>query len=512
MTNRFNREAISVFLFFLLIITAVAFLAARWKRPGLSNGLEEWGLAGRRFGTLITWFLLGGDLFTAYTMIAVPGLVYGTGAPGFFALPYTTITLTFAYLTMPRLWAVCRKHGYVTVADFVRGRYGNRPLALAIATTGILATIPYIALQLIGIQVSISALGLTGAGWIGKLPIIAAFVILAGYTYWGGLRAPASIAFIKDTMLYVVVVSAVIWLPIKLGGYAQIFKAAGKALAEKPHPGFLLLQPGQHLPYATLILGSALALFLYPHSVTAILSSSSATAIKRNAALLPAFTLMLGMIALLGYGALAAGIKVSSPNNVIPALFVAIFPPWFAGFCFAALVVGALVPAAIMSIAAANLFTRNILSEFLPSGVNQQKEAPVAKIVSVVLNFGALAFVLLLPTEFATNLQLLGGIWITQTFPAIVIGLFARWFHPLALLFGWGSGMGLGTVLVMSQHLSPVFVFNVAGIKITAYVAIYALVVNLSFALILTLGLNAFGLRSRVDATRPEDYAGDTKN
>ena len=124
MTSRFDSTAVAVFLFFLIVITVISFLASRWKR-GDSSKLEEWGLAGRRFGTLITWFLLGGDLFTAYTMIAVPGLVYGTGALGFFALPYTTITLSFAYVTMPRLWAVCRKHHYVTAADFVRGRYGS---------------------------------------------------------------------------------------------------------------------------------------------------------------------------------------------------------------------------------------------------------------------------------------------------------------------------------------------------------------------------------------------------
>src|SRR6202140_4279640 len=143
-----NWTALSVFLALFALVTVLGFFASRWRRGDLDQ-LHEWGLAGRRFGTLITWFLLGGDLFTAYTMIAVPGLVYGTGALGFFALPYTTITLSFAYITMPRLWAVSRKHHYVTAADFVHGRYGNRILALAIAVTGILATLPYIALQLI---------------------------------------------------------------------------------------------------------------------------------------------------------------------------------------------------------------------------------------------------------------------------------------------------------------------------------------------------------------------------
>jgi solute:Na+ symporter, SSS family len=505
MTSHFDWTAVAVFLFFLIVITVIAFLASRWKR-GDSSKLEEWGLAGRRFGTLITWFLLGGDLFTAYTMIAVPGLVYGTGALGFFALPYTTITLSFAYVTMPRLWAVCRKHHYVTAADFVRGRYGSRTLALAIAVTGILATLPYIALQLIGIQVSIAALGITGPRWIGQLPLIIAFLTLATCTYIGGLRAPASIAFIKDTMVYIVVLAATIYLPMKLGGYAHIFQAAGKALLERPHPASLLLQPGQHLPFATLIVGSAIALFLYPHSVTGILSSSSENAIKRNAALLPVFTLMLGMIALLGYGALAVGVTVSSSNYVIPALFLKIFPPWFVGFCFASIVVGALVPAAIMSIAAANLFTRNIYREFLARDINQQRETSVAKMVSVILSFGALAFVLFLPTEYATNLQLLGGVWIIQTFPAIIIGLFTGWFKPFALIFGWAAGMAIGTVMVMFQHLSPIFTVQLRNIRFASYAAVDALVVNLMFAFVLTFLLNSVRYAARVDETHFDDY------
>src|SRR5215468_12703578 len=153
-----NWVALSVFIFFFAVVTVLGFVAARWRRGNLDQ-LHEWGLAGRRFGTLVTWFLLGGDLYTAYTFIAVPALVYGAGALGFFAMPYTIITYPFVFVVMPRLWSVSHKHGYITAADFVRGRFGSGVLALAIALTGILATMPYIALQLVGIQVVIAATG-----------------------------------------------------------------------------------------------------------------------------------------------------------------------------------------------------------------------------------------------------------------------------------------------------------------------------------------------------------------
>src|SRR5579875_3346829 len=145
----YDVTELTVFIVLVGAVMAAGFIASRWRRGDLSL-LEEWGLAGRRFGTLITWFLLGGDLYTAYTFIAVPALVFGAGALGFFAVPYTILIYPFAFVVLPRLWAVARRHGYITAADFVKGRFDSRWLALAVAVTGILATMPYIALQLVG--------------------------------------------------------------------------------------------------------------------------------------------------------------------------------------------------------------------------------------------------------------------------------------------------------------------------------------------------------------------------
>src|SRR5271155_2722504 len=163
MFDHLNVVATAVFVFFFGLVSALGFVAARWKAADLGQ-INEWGLGGRRFGRWITWFLLGGDLYTAYTVIAIPAVVFAVGAYGFFAVPYTIVIYPFLYLTMPRLWAVSRKHGYMTAADFVLGRYGNGWLELAIALTGILATMPYIALQLVGLEKVILALGIKGQG------------------------------------------------------------------------------------------------------------------------------------------------------------------------------------------------------------------------------------------------------------------------------------------------------------------------------------------------------------
>jgi len=195
-----NLIAIGIFVFFFALITIVGFWAVYWRKAPL-NTLHEWGLAGRRSGTFISWFLIGGDVYTAYTFIAVPGLLFGAGALGFFAVPYTIIVYPILFLIFPRLWFECKRNGFVTSSDFVRACYGSPQLALMMALTGIVATMPYIALQLIGIQVVIAGLGIHTQGLGGDIPLIIAFLILAAFTYTSGLRAPTLIAVIKDTMI-----------------------------------------------------------------------------------------------------------------------------------------------------------------------------------------------------------------------------------------------------------------------------------------------------------------------
>jgi solute:Na+ symporter, SSS family len=481
MADQIDWIALTIFLFFFLLVTVMGFFAARWKSGPVSAHLDEWGLGGRQFGTWITWFLVGGDFYTAYTVIAVPALVYAVGAYGFFALPYTIIVYPFVFLVMPLLWKVAHANGYVTAADVVHGAYGSRGLELAVAITGMVATMPYIALQLIGLGVVIKAIGLTG-----ELPLVAAFVILALYTYSSGLRAPALIAFVKDIMIYIVVLVAVVVVPAKLGGYAAVFTAAGDAFATKGGATGLLLKPSQILPYATLAFGSALAAFMYPHTLTGIFASKSADTIRKNAVLLPAYTLLLGLIALLGYMAYAANIKVTSNNDVVPTLFKVLFPSWFAGFAFSAIGIGALVPAAVMSIGAANLFTRNVWKSYVDPQITHAGEAAVAKIASLVVKVGALTFILFLPTQYALDLQLLGGLWILQTFPALVFTLFTRWFRAEGLLLGWASGILWGSWTAWSNGLKPLASIEFGGVSYSFYVGLGALILNVVVAAIVT--------------------------
>ncbi len=509
-----NWIALSIFVAMFGFISWLGFAAARWRKGDLDL-LHEWGLGGRRFGTLITWFLVGGDVYTAYTFIAVPALAFGAGAVAFFAVPYTIIIYPILFLVFRRLWHVCKNHGYITAGDFVRGRFGNRWLALAVSIAGIVATMPYIALQLLGIQVVIGALGISGTGLAADLPLIIAFTVLAAFTYSSGLRAPASIAIVKDVLIYITALAAVIVIPIELGGFGKIFSAV-------PAQKLLLAVPGPHTTgaysaYATLALGSALALFLYPHSLTGILSASSGRAIRRNAAMLPGYTFMLGLLALFGFFVIAAGVdklpeyaggfKQFGNNFAVPALLLHSFPSWFVGIAFAAIGIGALVPAAIMSIAAANLYTRNIHREFINKNPTDKQEAHVAKLASLIVKFGALVFILFVPTKYAINLQLLGGIWIIQTLPPVMLGVYTRWFNDWALLAGWAAGTFAGTSMAVATHLTPTYPLALGGHAFPGYTAVFTLLLNLGVAIVLTPLFNAMsGRRAPIDETVAADY------
>src|SRR4051794_18792491 len=526
-----NTTELIVFCALFLLVTVLGFVAARWRRPDTLEHLDEWGLGGRNFGPWITWFLLGGDLYTAYTFVAVPALVYGAGATGFFAVPYTIVVYPMVFLVAPRLWSVSHRHGYVTPADFVRGRHGSSTLALVIAVTGIVATMPYIALQLVGIEAVIKAIGIDGS-W----PLWIAFAVLALYTYQSGLRAPALIAFVKDTLIYLVVIVAVIYTPTKLGGGGDISAAADKKSAAPPPPPAgpsdgTLLASAATLGYSTLALGSAMALFLYPHSITSVLAARSRDTIKRNMAALPAYSFVLGLLALLGYMAIAAGVTPTTnplsgkpdSNTVVPLLFDKMFPDWFAGVAFAAIAIGALVPAAIMSIAAANLFTRNIFKEYINKDASPATEAKVSKIASLVVKFGALLVIIAIDPQFSIDLQLIGGVVILQTLPSIVFGLYTRWFHRWALLAGWAAGLiaGLWMLYDIANPLTGKAHFAGSQWALsrwgldttkTMYVGILAVAINILVAVVLTVLFRAVKAPAGEDATADADYhveAGD---
>lgn len=516
-----RQVEIGVFAVLLGAMLILGFAAARWRRPTSLHSLEEWGVGGRAFGNWVTWFLLGGSMYTAYTYIAVPALVYGVGAAGFFAVPFAIITAPMAYVISTRTWSVSHAHGFVTSAEFARARFGSRGLAALVAVTGITATLPYIAVQLVALQAMFKTLGVTG-----EWPLLVAVALASLCTFRSGLRAPALLSIAKDVLLLWLVLALVLLVAMS-GGWVAAFRGAGERFAADPSPASSLLLPaGGWIGYLTLVAGSALAIFAYPHALTGILAARDRATVQRNAAALPVYCLALGLVAMLGFFAIGQGVRPvgGDLNTVVPQLFHEVFPAWCAGIAYAAVGVAALIPAAVMSIAAANLFTRSIYREYLRPQATPQEEARVSRWVSLLAKFGALAFIMLLNPEFSIELQLIGGVIVLQTVPAVVLGLWTAWFHRWALAAGLLAGLGSGLLMmyaipqraadgrIVKAHFGGSNLplsqlgFDTRG---AVYAGLLALAVNLVVVVAVTIVLRALCVPPGVDTTHPDDYTAD---
>ncbi|MEU0390142.1 sodium:solute symporter family protein [Streptomyces chartreusis] len=479
-------------------------LARRFRRTDDLPSLENWALLDRKLKTVWTWLLLGGTIYTAYTFAAVPGLVYSDGASGFFALPYTVIVCPLAFFLLPRLWAVARQHGYVTVADFVHGRYGSPPLALAVALTGILATMPYLALQLLGVRAVLAVGGLYPRGATSDLIMFGLFAVLTVATYRHGLRTPTTLSALKGIAIFCSAFAVTALVLVRLDGPGNMLQRAAHRLAARgASDASLTLAPDQQSAFLTLALGSALALLMYPHVLTAAFAASGTETLRRASVALPAWAGVLGLFGMLGVGALAVGIRPppGRAEAAVPLLVEHLMSPLLAGLVLGVMTVGALVPAAVMSIAAASLFVRNVYVAYFHPTATPKRQVRVARWLSLTAQLGAVAFVYGARDQTAINLQLLGGIWILQTFPTVTVGLFTRWLHQRALLVGWATGMVTGTGLVVAQGFSSVVPFDLGGHDVEIYTGLAAVLLNVLVAVVLTPTFDRIGAPRGADAT-----------
>ena len=447
---------IVVFTLLFLLVSGMGFVAARWRAPNDMAHLDEWGLGGRSFGGWITWFLVGGDLYTAYTFVAVPALLFGAGAAGFFAVPYTIIIYP---LVLPGpgpalvgLAPARLRHPGRLRPGPVRARRRWRCWSRSPASSRPCPT--------------------SRCSWSASRPCSRRWASPAR----AARPAPADHHRVRDPgRVHVPVRPAGAGADRVRQGHADLHRdhrrghlpalqagRLGRHLRARPTPSStprpapndgILLNANNQLQYITLALGSALALFLYPHSITGVLASKNRDVIKRNMSALPAYSLLLGLIALLGYMAIAAGVKPlpgaagtgADSNTVVPLLFDQQFPAWFAGRRVRrdrhrrAGAGGDHVDRRGEPVHPQHL-------QGVPAqGRHATRRRPTSrKIASLVVKVGAVACIVFLDPQFSIDLQLIGGVIILQTLPAVALGLYTRWFHRGGLIAGWVAGMGLG--------------------------------------------------------------------
>ncbi len=495
----------------LFVVFAILGFMGRFFRRGDETQLHEWSLAGRKLGVVLTWFLIGADLYTAYTFIAVPSSLFAKGGIFFFAVPYVAVTFAVAMIMMPKLWSVSKKKGYITAADYVTDTFSSRTLGLLIALTGIVAELPYVGLQLVGMKAVLTVMFPVNTGNLGlivNLALVVSVIILIAFTFMSGLRGVSLTALFKDVIIFTTVIVIIIAVPMAYGGFQHAF--AAKAAFQT------LSQTKFSVAYPTLWIGSALALYLYPHAVNGSLSSNSAKNLRMSTALLPVYGIGLAFLALFGVLIYAVGPALSYVNSfptgtggiyVVPALILYTMPSWFTGFAFLGIFIGGLVPAAIMSIASANLFIRNVVKPYKKVPLEPKKETFWAKIITIIFIFLAVGFTLVINDTFAIQLQLLAGGFILETLPALFMGLYMPKLNKHSMMVGWAVGMALDVYMMLdansfSKISTSFFNFGTLGTsEILVFVGIFALMVNVIITIVGTYVARAMGVKNSKEET-----------
>jgi SSS family solute:Na+ symporter len=484
-------------LFVLFIV--LGFYGKYWRRGDLNN-VHEWSLAGRKLGTALVFFLIGADIYTAYTFVAIPSGVFAKGSLYFFAIPYVALTFGIALVTMPRLWSLSREKGYITASDFAKDRFSSKALSILIAITGIISLLPYIALQIVGMQSVLTVMlsGTANSNTVEEISLLIAFVILAAFTYTSGLRGATLTAIFKDILIWITVIALIVVVPLSIvGGFGTAFKDVKKQ-------SYITLSDSLVPGYATLVLGSALALYLYPHAINGVLSSESAQKLRTSTALLPLYGVGLAIMALMGILVYAVPSAMNFLSHfpessrgilVVPSLILYTMPGWFSGIALLGIFVGGLVPAAIMAMSQASLLTRNIIKEIKPN-MPASSEIRITKISSTAFKFIALGFVFVVPATYAISLQLLGGILIVQILPAVFFGLYVKSSlrkEPLIV----GLLVGIFSGIYMVEYTNN-FGALTSSLFHTTFGSLYVAVIALVFNLIISFGGSAIMNKTRL--------------
>ncbi|PYB68182.1 sodium:proton antiporter [Thermoplasma sp. Kam2015] len=482
----------TVFFLIVLAVIVVSFLGARWRKADLSK-ISEWSIGGRRFGSVIVWFLMGGDIYTAYSLISIPGGAFSAGGLILYATVYGAISYPFLYFVAPRLYLIAKKHNFITGADYVNARFDSRILSLLVALTGLLAMLPYIALQIVGIKYVLEAM---------KFPVltsfIIAFLIVAAFTIVAGLRGPALGSVIKDVVLWGIILTVLVVLWMKFSGFGPVFSTLETSGKNVLIPDKLMLG------FITLAFGNGVAWLLFPNLLTGIFGSKSARIIKKNSILLPVYQIWLMFLAIFGLVALAENLVPSGVSSLaFPSVLATYFPSTFVVIAFSGIIIGSMVPASLQALASANLITRNIYLEFFNKNAPESRQVLIGRIFVVVMIFASLLFAIV-PAASGLIFYLLtmSYAWLLQTLPAIIISMYWKNLDKYSTGLGWAAGFAVVTWGLFDVHFSssllPTFGYM--------YVGIIGLAVNLAVLLVARAIVASLNYRSTTKL-QPGDYA-----
>ncbi len=418
--------------------------------------LEQWTVGGRRFGTVLVYLLMAGEVYTTFSFLGASAWAYSRGGPTLYIMAYLTLAYVVSFFILPQIWDVGRQYGLQTESDFFSMRYGNKYLAAFVCVVGVTFLIPYLQLQLTGLGIIVSIASFDG---IGRTPaIVISVVLLAGFVFASGVRAVAWVSILKDVLMVFAALSVGIGIPyIHYGGIGRMFAALAHA-----RPAHLTM-PGAtsnlgHTWYISTVLLSSLGFYMWPHTFGAAFTAKSGDTLRRNAVVMPLYTITLAFVFFAGFTAVLVVPGLPDGDLSLLTIVRTSFPAWFLGVIGGAGALTAMVPAAILILTAATLFAKNFYRPIFAPAMTDDQVAKVARAMVVVLSLISLYFAVYSSTTLV-GLLLLGYAGVTQFFPGVVLGLYWKRVTMAGVFAGMIAGVVTVAFLISSNH-DPVFGWN----------------------------------------------------
>jgi SSS family solute:Na+ symporter len=440
-----SATALGVILAIVALGSGIGFYAGARRKMDL----EQWTVAGRGFGVLLMWLLMAGEVYTTFSFLGASGWAYSRGAPTLYILAYITLAYVVSFFILPPIWELGRRHKLQTQSDFFAWRYRSKYLVAAVSLVGIVFMIPYLELQITGFGIIAEVASFDG---ISRNPaMLVAVILLTGFVLTGGLRAVAWVSVLKDILMLIAAVSVGIGIPyIYFGGIGPMFTALIHA---KPSH---FVMPGAtgnlgHAWYISTVLLTGLGVYMWPHSFGAAFSAKSSGTLRRNAVVMPLYTLSLTFMLFVGFAAILVIPNLRDGDLSLLAMVRKTFPPWFLGVIGGAGALTAMVPAAILVLSSATVFAKNLVRPLFAPDMNDHQVGRIARIMVVVISLISL-YLAIHGSTTLVSLLLLAYAGITQLFPGVVLGLFWKRVTMPGVFAGLTFGVASMAILFLTKH------------------------------------------------------------
>lgn len=456
--------ALGIIFAIVLLGSALGFYAGVHRRMDL----EQWTVGGRGFGTLLLWLLMAGEIYTAFSFLGASGWIYSRGGPALYILAYSALNNVVGFFLWAPIWELGRRHHLQTQPDFFLIRYGSRSLAGFVAAVGVVFMVPYLVLQLKGIGIIVETASFGGIGSTAAMLI--GLLMLTAFVFVGGIRAVAWASVPKDLLMIVAVVCIGLWVPhLYFGGVGRMF-----ATLARVNPAHLTM-PGatRHLGhgwYVSTVLLASLGGSMWPHFFGAIYTAKSGETLRRNATVLPLYSLSLAFVFFAGFAAILVIPGLKDGDMAMLTVVRQSFPAWMLGIIGGAGALTAMVPAAIMVLTASTLFAKNLARPICAPGMTDEQVARLAHATVVGLSLVSLYFAVAASTSLV-SLLLVGYAGVTQFFPGVVLGLIWKRTSGRAVFAGMIAGVLCAGALILSGR-DPVAGMNAGFVALCVNFAV----------------------------------------